>query len=125
MRTRTFVVVGVAVALLIAGVASYVASTNPDGLEYVAEQAGFAETAKDSATADSPLSDYQVRGVEDEAASGALAGMLGALVVLVVAGGLTYLVRRRGPSGAGDPGEGDPAEEREPADPVERSEERG
>lgn len=94
MRTRTFVVVGVLAALLIAGVASYFASSKPDGLEHVAEQAGFADRARDSATADSPLSDYQVRGVENDALSGGLAGVAGALVVLVLAGGLTFAVRR-------------------------------
>jgi cobalt/nickel transport system permease protein/cobalt/nickel transport protein len=95
VRTRTFVVVGVVVALLIAGVASYFASANPDGLEYVAEQVGFADSAEDSATADSPLSDYQVKGVDNEALSGGLAGIVGALVVLLVVGGLTYVVRRK------------------------------
>lgn len=99
MRTRTFVVIGVLAALLIAGVASYFASSNPDGLEHVAEQAGFAETAEDSATADSPLADYQVRGVENDALSGGLAGVAGALVVLVLAGGLTFAVRRTGRAG--------------------------
>ena len=96
MRTRTLVLVGVVAALLIAGVASYYASSHPDGLEYVAEQAGFADSAEDSATADSPLADYQVRGVENDAVSGALAGIAGALLVLTLVAGLTYLVRRRG-----------------------------
>ena len=96
MRTRTLVLVGVVVAVLVAGVASYYASSHPDGLEYVAEQAGFADSAEDSAAADSPLADYQVRGVENDALSGGLAGVAGALLVLVIVAGLTYLVRRKG-----------------------------
>jgi hypothetical protein len=96
VRTRTLVLVGVVVALLVAGVASYYASSHPDGLEYVAEQAGFADSAEDSAAADSPLADYQVRGVENDALSGGLAGVAGALLVLVLVAGLTYLVRRKG-----------------------------
>lgn len=95
MRTRTFVIVGVVVSLLVAGVASYFASANPDGLEYVAEQIGLADNAKESATADSPLSDYQVKGVENDALSGGLAGIIGALVVLLVVVGLTWAVRRK------------------------------
>jgi cobalt/nickel transport protein len=95
MRTRTFVVVGLLASLLIAGGVSYFASSHPDGLEYVAEQVGFDDAAEDSATAGSPFADYQVRGVENDALSGAVAGVTGALVVLVVAAGLTYLVRRR------------------------------
>ena len=111
MRTRTFVVIGVLAALLVAGVASYYASSHPDGLEYVAEQAGFADKAEDSAAAGSPLSDYQVKGVENDAVSGGLAGVVGALVVLLVAGGLAYAVRRRGSAGhhaTDQPGEPSP-----------------
>jgi hypothetical protein len=96
MRTRTFLVIGLLAALLVAGGVSYYASSHPDGLEYVAEQVGFGDAAQGSATADSPLADYQVKGVENEAASGALAGVVGALVVLALATGLAYAVRRRG-----------------------------
>lgn len=96
MRTRTFFVIGLLVSLLVAGVVSYWASSHPDGLEHVAERVGFADTAEDSPTADSPLSDYQVKGVDDPALSGGLAGLIGSAVVLVAAGGLGYAVRRRG-----------------------------
>ena len=95
MRTRSFFAVGLVVALLIAGVASYYASAHPDGLEYVAEQAGFADTAAEHAGADGPLADYRVEGVEDERLSGGLAGVAGALVVLLLTAGLVYAVRRR------------------------------
>jgi len=96
VRTRTFVILGVLVALVVAGGASYYASTHPDGLQYVAERTGFAQTAEESPTAESPLSGYQLRGVENDALSGGLAGVLGALVVLVLAGGVAYAVRRKG-----------------------------
>jgi hypothetical protein len=108
MRTRTFVVIGLLAALLVAGVGSYWASSHPDGLEFVAEKVGFADAAEDSATADSPLSDYQLKGVENEALSGGLAGVIGAGVVLLLAGGLAYAVRRRGTH---DPAEDTSAED--------------
>lgn len=94
-RSRRFWLVSLAVALLIAGVASWYASASPDGLEWAAEQAGFLGTAQDSAVADSPLADYSVSGVEDGRLSGGLAGVIGVLVTLVLAGGLTLLLRRR------------------------------
>jgi cobalt/nickel transport protein len=100
VSTRRFVLVGLLVALLVAGVGSYYASTHPDGLEHVAEQTGFADSAEDSAAADSPLADYETRGVEDSRLSGGVAGVAGALVVLLLAGGLALAVRRRGPTGA-------------------------
>lgn len=102
MRTRTFLLVGVVVTLLVAGVASYYASSHPDGLEHVAEQTGFLDSADDSPTADSPLADYQTSGVDDGRLSGGVAGVVGVALVLVLAGGLAWAVRRRGtPAPAG------------------------
>ncbi len=94
-RTTGFWIAGLLLALLVAGVGSYYASSSPDGLEYSAEETGFAHTARDSATADSPLADYAVSGVEDGRLSGGLAGVAGVAVTLAVAGGLTLLLRRR------------------------------
>jgi len=41
------------VAIALAGGASYYASSQPDGLEKVADEEGFLDTAKDPAVADS------------------------------------------------------------------------
>jgi cobalt/nickel transport protein len=86
------------VALVIAGVLSSYASSSPDGLERVAEDHGFIGTAEEHAAADSPLADYEASGVESSRLSTGAAGVVGALVVLVLAGGLTFALRRRSPS---------------------------
>ncbi|WP_448609693.1 PDGLE domain-containing protein [Geodermatophilus sp. URMC 60] len=99
-RGRLLWVVGLAVALLVAGVVSWYASASPDGLEWAAERSGFLHTAEDSAAASSPLADYGVSGVDSERLSGGLAGVIGVLVTLVLAGGLTLLLRRRGRTAA-------------------------
>lgn len=96
MRTKTFLILGLVVALLLAGGASYYASSNPDGLEYVAEKTGFLDTAEDPKTANSPFADYATTGVESDRLSGGVAGVVGSLVVLLLAGGLAFAVRRRG-----------------------------
>jgi hypothetical protein len=88
------VVAGLVVSLLVAGVLSTVASSHPDGLEYVAGRLGFADAAGPHTAADSPLADYAVRGVEGPL-SGGLAGVVGVLVVGLVAFGLVALLRRR------------------------------
>ncbi|TWH73900.1 PDGLE domain-containing protein [Modestobacter roseus] len=93
-RTRTFLFIGVVVALLIAGLGSYYASSSPDGLEATAAEQGF-DTAQDSAVAGSPLADYGTAGIDDARLSGGLAGVVGVLLVLVLAGGLTLVLRRR------------------------------
>lgn len=103
MRTRTFLLAGLLAALLLAGVVSYYASSHPDGLEHVAEQAGFLDSAEEHAVADGPMADYQVKGVDDGRLSGGLAGVAGVVVTLVLAGGLGYAVRRRRPGSEQEP----------------------
>lgn len=92
--TRTVVVVGVVISLLLAGLVSSYASSHPDGLEYVGQSLGFGESARDSAVAGSPLADYAVSGVDDARLSGGLAGVVGVLVTGVLMAGVLLLVRR-------------------------------
>ena len=89
-RVSTKVVAGgiLLVALLLAGFVSFYASDSPDGLESVAEDKGFVDTAGDHATGDGPLADYDA-GLDSERASVGVAGVLG------LGTGLTYVVRRR------------------------------
>ncbi|SNR94456.1 cobalt/nickel transport protein [Geodermatophilus saharensis] len=93
---RAFWIAGLLLTLVVAGVVSHYASASPDGLEWAAGEAGFADTARDSAVAGSPLADYGVAGVDDARVSGGLAGVIGVAVTLLLAGGLALLLRRRG-----------------------------
>ncbi|MGY1672790.1 PDGLE domain-containing protein [Geodermatophilus sp. SYSU D00710] len=97
-RRRAFWLAGLLLTLLVAGVLSSYASASPDGLEWAAGETGFADTARDSAAAGSPLADYGVAGVDDARVSGGLAGVIGVAVTLALAGGLALLLRRRGRS---------------------------
>lgn len=92
--TRTVVLVGLGVSLVLAVVVSLFASASPDGLEHVAETLGFADTAGDSAVAGSPLADYGTAGVGNEWLSTAIAGVVGLLVTGLVAFGLMRLLAR-------------------------------
>ena len=93
--TRWVVVVGVAVALLLAGVVSFYASGDPDGLTKVSEDQGFAQSEKDHGAGDGPLAGYETKGIADGRLSGGLAGVVGSLVVLSLAGGGALVIRRR------------------------------
>lgn len=98
-----------AVALLVAGLLSYLADSSPDGLTKVAHQGCstvngelrgqcIAQHAEPNALADGPLAGYTVEGL---ASSTGIAGVVGVLVTLGLAGGLFWLARtRRRPGGA-------------------------
>jgi hypothetical protein len=95
VSTRVLVVTGLLVALLLAGVVSFYASTSPDGLNRVAEDKGFAGTQTKHASDRSPFAGYGTQGVSDGRLSKGVAGVVGCVVVLALAGGLTLVVRRR------------------------------
>ena len=98
--TKVVLATGLFVALLLAGIISFYASGSPDGLERVAEDEGFLDRAEEHAAAEGPLADYQAKGVENDRIAGGVAGVTGTVVVLLVMGGLTYVVRRRRPTSA-------------------------
>jgi cobalt/nickel transport protein len=100
LSTRVVLAGLLLVALVLAGVVSFYASGSPDGLERVAEDTGFIDTASEHAAADGPLADYRTTGIDDSRLSGGVAGVTGSLVVLVLAGGLVIAVRRRTPETA-------------------------
>jgi cobalt/nickel transport protein len=109
LSTRWVVVGVLAVALLLAGVASYYASSEPDGLTKVSQDQGFADSGEDHGAAASPLAGYEAKDVGNERLSGGLAGVVGVVVVLALAGGLAFVVRRRGPAES-EPGAAGPSE---------------
>jgi cobalt/nickel transport system permease protein len=83
---------GLVLALLLA-IASPLASSHPDGLEWVAEQKGFLVSAQ------SPLfkiiPDYLFPGVSNSTLATILAGILGVLIVFVVALVVATMRRRK------------------------------
>ncbi|HNQ08128.1 MAG TPA: PDGLE domain-containing protein [Tetrasphaera sp.] len=104
LSTRTLILWGLAVSLVLAGVASYYASSRPDGLEYVAEQNGIAGQAQQHGSTGSPLAEYGVSGVHNARLSGGLAGVIGVLLVAALAFGLMAALRRHGRASTPDPG---------------------
>lgn len=97
MSNKTFAAAAVVVALLLAGVASFYASGSPDGLSKVAADNGIDQQEKEHSTSDSPLAGYSTKDVDDERLSGGLAGVVGVTVVLLLAGGVALVLRRRTP----------------------------
>jgi cobalt/nickel transport protein len=79
-----FLLGGILVSIFVAGFISYYASSSPDGLEKVAEDKGFLDTAKDSANSGSFLADYGVAGIDNERLSVGLSGLIGVIATLSV-----------------------------------------
>ena len=80
LSIRAVVLAGLVVALVLAGVVSRFASSDPDGLTKVSEDHGFAGAGK----AHDGLLAY-----------GGVSGLVGALVVLAIVGVTVYVLRRR------------------------------
>jgi len=102
MRTKAFVAVALAVAVGLAVAVSPFASSSPDGLNKVAEDKGFLDTAAPSSIQDgSPIPGYAFPGVENERVATGLAGFVGTLTVFVLGFGLAALLARSGRGSAG------------------------
>jgi cobalt/nickel transport protein len=80
------------VSLLIAGVLSYFASGDPDGLDKTLEDTGIAQHAQEHPFAGGPFADYALGG--DDRFTG-LAGVLGVVVVLALSFGLFWSLRKK------------------------------
>lgn len=89
------ILVGVGIALAITLFSPW-ASGDPDGLERVAEDKGFLEEAKDPSYEIIP--DYTFPGVENERVATVLSGIVGVLIVAVIAIGLGILLQSMGRS---------------------------
>ncbi len=95
MTTRVLVGVGLVIALALAFFGGPRASSEPDGLSKVAIEQEFERAERSSASGDSPLADYSVRGVDDSNVATALAGVIGVALTFVFGLGVFALVRRR------------------------------
>ena len=108
MRKRTFIVAGLIVAFLLAGIVSNFASSSPDGLDSAAlrgcttNAAGeitggtcMAQKEQDHQLGGSPLAGYGIRGIDNPYLATGLAGVLGVAITFAIGGGIFWLVRRR------------------------------
>jgi len=89
-------VIGMLLALSLA-VISPLASSHPDGLEWVAEQRGFLDQAQEPLY--NIIPDYVFPGISNQALATIVAGIVGTLIVFGVSLGVAYSRRRRQSAG--------------------------
>jgi cobalt/nickel transport system permease protein len=88
---RAFLLGGLGLTLVLAGIVSFFASSSPDGLEAVAENHGFLDQATHHVFGSWALADYgDVGGIPV-----GVAGIIGVGLVLLIAGGVAYAARGR------------------------------
>jgi hypothetical protein len=84
---------GVLILALFLALLSPLASSSPDGLERVAEDKGFMETAREAVFEVIP--DYVLPGVGNEAGATILAGIIGTLMLFGIGYGLAQLLKAK------------------------------
>ncbi len=88
-RNTRLAIFAVVIIAVVGVVLSQLASTEPDGLEFVAEQEGFAGAATDHSLEGAPLADYG-----DDGLSRAIAGGVGIVITLALGYGLFKILGR-------------------------------
>ncbi len=92
-----FFYVGIAIALLLAVLAPFLASPNPDGLESAAsgviEKSKLSELEKSESAVSSPMADYSVEGMGKSGEVAAIA--VGTLAVLVISLGFGRILKKK------------------------------
>jgi hypothetical protein len=90
---RLFIAGGLLVAIGLAMLVSGFASGEPDGLNKVAEDHGFAASAKEHLFENGPLAGYTAKGVDGDRLSTGISGLIGVLVTFGIGLALFALLR--------------------------------
>ncbi len=98
-KNRNLIIGGLAIALIIAILAPFLASSNPDGLDSTAQSL---EVPESEAAIQSPLADYSIPGMEENPLGGAIALIVGTVLVLLVALGLAKVIGKNKKGKNGD-----------------------
>lgn len=93
-KDKKFLIAGFAICLLIAILAPFIASSNPDGLEKTAEQIS---TANESTIYQAPFADYSIPLFGEGPLGGVAALALGILIVLALGYIIALILKRRKP----------------------------
>ncbi len=91
-KNRNLIIGGLIIALIIAIIAPFLASSNPDGLESTAESL---EVPESEPAFQSPLPDYAIPGMEDNPLGGVVSLVIGTIVVLLVMLGIATIFSKK------------------------------
>lgn len=92
---KRLLIAGGLLAVVLAAFVSFYASSQPDGLNKVANDHGISANEQESSVAGSPLAGYSLSGVSNDRAGNAVAGLAGVAVTAAVGFGLFYVLKGR------------------------------
>lgn len=93
-KNKKFMLGGIAVVLIIAVLAPFLASSNPDGLDSTAQK--VMQNPETEPAFESPLPDYTIPALgEDNPLGGVIALVIGTLLVLGIAYGLGVIIKKK------------------------------
>ena len=92
-RDKKFMATGIIIALIIAVLAPFLASSNPDGLESTAEK--VMPNPETEPVLESPLPDYTLPALGDSPFGGVVSMIIGTILVLAIAYGVGAVFRGR------------------------------
>ena len=93
-KDRNLIIAGVIICIVIAVLAPFIASSNPDGLEKSAEQIS---TTEEGGIYTAPFSDYLIPVLGEGPLSGIVALIIGVLIALGLGYIAALILRRRKP----------------------------
>jgi len=96
-KSKQLIIIGLVVAIIIAVLAPFLASSNPDGLESVTERI-LPQGVSDEAIHESPMPDYIIPSLGEDPISGSIAIVIGVIIVFALAYGLGYILKKRNKS---------------------------
>ncbi len=92
---KELIITGLFIAVAIAVFLSPFASSHPDGLEKVAEDKNFLQTAEEKEIIKAPVPDYSMPGIKNETIAGSVAGLIGTFLVFGIAYGIGLFLKSR------------------------------
>jgi len=90
-KDKSFIIGGLIIALIIAILAPFLASSNPDGLESAAEK--LAPNPEPEPLFESPLPDYSIPALGESPLGGVVSIILGTLIAFLAMVGLATVAR--------------------------------
>jgi cobalt/nickel transport protein len=92
-KDRNLLICGIAIVIVIAILAPFLASKNPDGLESTAEKLN-PEALESEPVFNSIMPDYEIPALGGGPISGVIAILIGGIIVLVIGYGLGHILKK-------------------------------